>query len=49
MGKFISVIEAILVGSCVSSLLVVGTDSWKWYLSAILLIHSFEYFMGKDN
>ncbi len=42
VGKVAAMIECMLVGGILSSLLILNSDTWKYYLVLILLMNSFR-------
>jgi hypothetical protein len=47
IGKFIRVLEPVMVGGCISSIWITNSETWRVYLPVILLIHSFSFYTRK--
>jgi len=42
IGRFFATVECVLVGGVLSSLILTGSDTWKYYLVLILLMNSYR-------
>lgn len=42
IARFATMVECMLVGGILASLLILHTDTWKYYLVLILLINSYR-------
>lgn len=47
--KYVGIIEALMVGGFISSIHIMESNNWKFYLTVILLMHSLKFYLDLNE